>query len=204
MPVFISGGGTNAVHQLSYGNVSQATVNFLQGQLASMQSTPYFQGFYNVAQQQFENINGEAARRIADTVIRNSESLFQNNVIRSLSTMEQLQVAPLVMQRWLMTSELLRNQAALGRIDGYKETYVNKDPGMNGIFQRDWRLLNQGVVREVEDGDWMVKQCFEEWKDTETPLTVSQRVDVFDSISFAEAYVKAREEDPTSPYGDFM
>lgn len=204
MPVFISGGGTNAVHQLSYGNVSQATVNFLQGQLSSMQNTPYLQGFYAVAQQQFENINGDAARRIADTVIRNSDSLFQENVIRSLTTIEQLQTAPLIMQRWLMTSELLRTETAKGRINGYNETYVNKDPGMNGVFHRDWRLLNQGVVKEVDDGDWMVKQCFEEWKDNEIPLTVSQRVDAFNAISFAEAYVKAREEDPTSPYGDFM
>jgi hypothetical protein len=118
--------------------------------------------------------------------------------------MEQLQTAPLIMQRWIMTSELLRTEALKGRINGYNETYVNKEIGMSGVFHRDWRLLNQGIVHEVEDGDWMIKQCFEEWKDNEIPLTVSQRVDAFNAISFAEAYVKAREEDPTSPYGDFM
>lgn len=204
MPVFINGGGTNAVHQLSYGNVSQSTVNFLQSQLTSMQNIPYLQGFHALAQQQFENVNGETAKRIADAVIRNSDSLFQDNIVRNLSTMEQLQTAPLVMQRWLMTSELLRTEAAKQRIDGYKETYVDSDPGSNTIFQRDWRLLNQGLLIEQEDGDWMMRQYFEEWKDVETPLTISQRIDVFNSISFAEAFVKAREEDPTSPYGDFM
>lgn len=204
MPVFISGGGTNAVHQLSYGNVSQATVNFLQGQLASMQNTPYLQGFYAVAQQQFENVNGDLARRTADAVIRSSDSLFQDNVVRRLTTMEQLQTAPLVMQRWLMTSELLRNEALKGRINGYADTYVDQEPAMVGQFQRDWRLLNQGLINEVEDGDWVAKQYFEEWDENDAPLTISQRVDVFDAITFAQAYVKAREEDPTSPYGDFM
>lgn len=204
MPVFINSGGSNAIHQLSFGSVTQSTVNFLQNQLATIQNTPYLQSFLPVAQMQFENLNGESARRAAEAVIRNATALFEENVIRQLNTIEQLQTASLVMQRWIMTSTLLREQAAAGHIYGWRDTYVDHEPGMTGIFNTDYRRLNQGILQEVEDGDWKVTQYFEECPEGEEDLTISKKVDIFSSISFAEQFVKAREEDPTSPYGDFM
>lgn len=204
MPIFITGGGPLAVHQMSYGNTSQATVDFLQNQLQAIQATPYLASYAEVAKAQFEALNGDEARRLADGIMRSADSMYGDNVVRSLTSITELQTASLEMQRWLMTSELLRQMASANQINGWRETYVDRDPGLSGIYQADYRILHQGVARNVRDGDWMIKQFYEEQGDGEARLTLLQKQFIAQSISFAEYYTRKHEDDISSPYGDFM
>lgn len=204
MPVFLNSGNINAVHQMNYGGLSQNTLNFLQGQLEMVKTSPHFSGMYDAAKIQFETLNGEHAQRVADAVIRASKSVFDANIIQPLRTIEELQTANLNMQRWIMTSTFLRNEAAKGRINGYRDTYVDQNPGMVQEDCDDWCLMHSGLLYEVEGRDWEMKTYLVEYAEGDKPLTLSQRMDVFDSIQFAEAFVKAREDDPTSVYGDLL
>lgn len=204
MPIFITNGNINALHQMSYGNVTPTTIGFLQNQLSIIQNTPQLQGYYETAKLQFEAINGDTANRIADAVIRNNVAMYNPNVITCLSTIEQLQLAPVIMQRWLMTDPYIREQANNNRIYAWKDTYVDYEPELLPHERRDYRLLNQGLIETIEDGDWLAKQYFESYDENEKPLTISERIDILDSIAYAKAYIEEMEEDPTSPFGDLM
>lgn len=203
MPIFIDG-NVNTYHTNTFGAVSPQTVQYLNQQIQQLATNPAMQDQYQRSMRMFEQINGETAQRVARSIEMNNESMWSSNTMRPLRTIDELQTAPLIMQRWIMTSEHLRTLAMYGRINGYNETYVDAEPGAMGAEQQDWRLLNQGVVVDVPDADWRIANYYEVPPEGEHRLLLIDREAAFTAIEYAEMYARRMEDDPTSPYGDQM
>lgn len=203
MPIFVDG-NVGTYHSSTFGAVSPQTVQYLTNQVQQLASNPAMHEQYQRSRMMFEQINGETAQRVARAIEMNNQAMWNANLVRPLLTLEDLQTAPLIMQRWIMTNEYLRTMAQEGRINGYNESYVDAEPGLVGKEHTDWRLLHQGVLIDVPEADWRLENYYEEPPEGEHRLLLIDRENAISAAEFAEMHARRMEDDPTSPYGDMM
>lgn len=134
---------------------------------------PAFQAYVNQASQYFTNTISNVGRQFVDNAINtftrmdSSEALSvaraairvvntftQENVIYQPTTIDQLQSAPDVMVRWIMTHPELRKLHHEGRIEAYGDRYVDNQPdGLYGWKHRDYAIIHSGWIEEYKKGD---------------------------------------------------
>lgn len=142
--------------------------------------------------------HSEIARK-ARQAYRGVQNMYQSDVIQPLETMEQLQMAQLTMQRWLMTSITARQLRMENRIDGYSDTYLDIEPGRIGEQHTDWRRVNSGNVVETDTGFVAVQYFDEEWGG-EPGLAQDQQRAIQKSIRAMERHL-AEGKDVTNIFG---
>jgi len=157
------------------------------------------QGFFNQAASLYTMISTSDAVQALRNLTVKAENAWQSNTITYLNSIEQIQAAPIVMQRYIMAQEDLRKMYLNGEVSGYGETYENLHGDGVGAKHYDWRRVMDGIVT-VQDEGFQYTQYVEDTRD-DAELTVFEKVDILRTWNQIPDMLSAAEMDPTSPEG---
>lgn len=203
MATFIDAPGTSAFHKGMFGTLSNASMNYLQTQLQSLSQLggDYGRNIYQSALQAFEAINGNSAIHAAKALLSQTADMVSEDTIKPLFTLEELQAAKPVMQGWIMTSPLLRKAWQDGRIEGYSDTYVDPEPGVEAENMLMYKRLWDGVFVPHKEQAWQYTDHGIQFSDNHDSLDIRDVANILQAQWRAESIYEEGEDDPTSQYG---
>lgn len=123
------------------------------------------------------DVNAVAQARAAMAYV---DSYFQKDVVRRLTTIEEVQNAPNSMVRWLMTEPEFRARYHEQRCAGYGERYIDIQPGKVKEDHDDWCRVNSGVIDfDRDEGPLLTCYVVGDVEDEDdVQLSASQRLDI--------------------------
>ncbi len=203
MAQFIDAPQSSTFHKGLFGAVSDASLNYLQNQIASLRNIGGALGdqLYQKSIGMYESINGAHAVMTAKAILEQSNAAVKPDIIRDLRTMVDFQTAKPVMVNWMMTSTAIRQAWMDGRINGWSDTYVDPEPGKIGEQMTAYRQLHQGVLKDHHEASWVSSQYFEEFPSGENRLDIRDLCNIFSAQERVENLIALGGEDPTSEYG---
>lgn len=198
----IISGGTAAWDAIAYGQQNPSNLQYFKNQLQSIGQTLNDQAkdFYKDIHDIYDRFTNSDAMRLMRTAMKSAASLFNDNIIRPLTDIDQLQNASYQMQRWVMANPVIRQMYHDQQCDGYSDTYTDNEPNKLGNDHYDYRRVMQGVVVCNEDNEYF-ETYLEDLLPGDRELTVDEQSDIFVTWDILEAMIKAKQEDPTSQYG---
>jgi len=124
--------------------------------------------------------------------------LFDSDTIRPLHTLEEFQHAKARMRRYVMANPELRSMFHKQRIEGYGSSYEDLEPDRIGANHYDYRRVMDGVVEIDESGDWSSTTYFDELRDGDRDLLLSEQVNISLTWEMAEYHLARKCGDMTS------
>lgn len=202
----IISGGLDAWDALAYGEQNPANLNYFKSQLQNIGNTltDFGRQFYADAERIYDNFNGSHAMQILRNVTKAAKTLFQPNIVKSIFEMDDMQMASVVMQRWIMANPVVRQLYHDQRCEGYSDTYVDLHPGDIGEKHYDYRRVMDGMIQENEDGSWFAKFYADEILEGDKELIHEDKVNILSTWEIVEMFMKAGEKDPTSQYNSSL
>lgn len=204
MAQFIQG-GADAFNALAFGQVHPNTSSFIDNVMSRpMQVTSEIgRSFMEMAHQTYDRVRNSDTARIMAAVRRQFSTRWDEDVIKSLQTLDGIQAPPMVMKRWIMASpdirELYHNQAC----DGYSGDYVDAQPGKIGEEHYDYRRVMDGIVQENEDG-WFFDEYIEDTIEGDRELTAEDQSAILVTWDAAKTMLTKGQSDPTSRWNAFL
>lgn len=199
-------GGTNAFDHMLYGAPSPEIHHFVNN--LHQQVTPMLtQEGLNFVQQtrnEWSKFFGEDAARLARAGARRIASLWDDNSIRQLVDIAQLQQAPVIMQPFLMAQPDIRQAYLDQKVDGYSDTYVNEHGTAVGEDHYHYQCVMSGIVTDTEDDEWKAVTYFLEHEKVEDELNFDQKLDVLCSWNELLLRYRTGRDDPTSKYNSAL
>ena len=169
--------------------------------------------FIERAKSLYEQAYNSQAMLAAKAAIRATKGLFHPNAIIQLDSIEELQSAQPVMQRYLMANPLVRQLYFEQRIDGYSDTYVNVHGKVIGENHYDYRRVMDGVIVDHElhtiltgktlDEDhpeWTATTYFEDLLEDDRDLTAVEQADMINNYRLQAIAIQSLK-DPTNLFG---
>ena len=197
-------GGNEAINAFIYGVESnQGTLNFLRNQVMnfSQNVTEAGQQFFARGQQIFEQFNGAEAVRLARAALSKVSNILKPDIIWQMKTIEDVQSANFMMQRFVMAMPEIRQLHIEQRIDGYSESYFNPWPNDVGVMHQDYRMVMTGMEQESEDGESTFVTYFDELSEGDRALTFDEKIEIRSVWDMLRPQLEAGSPDPTSIFG---
>lgn len=111
------------------------------------------QTHYQRACELWQSLNNDRLNAMARSLTRTVKGLFHPNAIVPMTTIEDVQKAKPVMQRYMMAHIGIRKLYHLQRCDGYSDSYVDHSPGVVGNDHYDYRRVMGGIVQDYKDDE---------------------------------------------------
>lgn len=198
-------GGVDTFNALALGQLHPQTEQFLQTQAAEAMNSPtlsqYGRQFYEQGQSLFQRLAESRAAQYVKAAQRAVRSIWQNNDVRVLTTIAEMQWAPPAMQRWIMAEPTVRQMYHQQRLEGYDGSYQDAYPNDIGEDHYHYRRVMDGVVQFNEGDDepeWSATTYFDELDPDEAQLEFSEQEDILDTWTNIVAKIREGKEDPTS------
>lgn len=196
-------GGDEAFDALIYRNNQQNAQHqaFIQQRLDNLISNQSGMGnfdFFQKAKEMYDRIYSSEAMTIARAAIAQVGHMFQEDNIRFLNTLVDIQNAPRTMQRWIMANPVVREKYHAQQCDGYSDTYVDVFPGLLKEHHYDYRRVMNHVVQEDEQHGWSVSHYVEDIFDGDRELELFEKAHILNTWEVIEGFMHAGDSDPTS------
>lgn len=153
------------------------------------------QRFVDRAKAAYEEFQNSGIHRMAKVAVGLFNRQFHPNDITPLETIEDIQCAMPVMQRYVMAQPDLRAKFHEQKCDGYSGSYIDTAPGEVGEKHRDWRRVMTGMVVMVNDPDkpydWESTQYSDDEDTTEAPLTFREQCNIIPTWKLAKLALQA-------------
>lgn len=194
-------GGSQTFDALAYGDPHPGTVAFFQNQMENLSQYAGQVGeqFIQSAQDLYSRFNHSTAMRYARAAKRSLGSIFQNDAVRQLASIAELQQAPPVMQRWIMAEPTTRKMYHRQMVEGYEGSYKDAFPNDVGESHYDYRRVMDGlVVDDPDTEDWVATTYLDEIFEGDHELEIDQQADIFYTWKMTKARILHGGSDPTS------
>lgn len=132
------------------------------------------------------------------------DSMWNTNNVYQCSSIEQIQTANPVMQRYIMAEPRLRDMFFKSSVEGYADSYTNFHGDAIGVKHYDYRRVVDGMLMEQPDETYQVSTFYEEIPEGDSELTLHQKVDLLRTWNLVNVALDANEMDPTSPVGNML
>ena len=205
MAVMISG-DNSVFNALVYGAGNQSGREYMAmlNQQFMQCLTPDLYNYYsNIGNTVYAGIDQTEAMNRLRMVGGQFMNMFQPDMVAYLQTMEQMQMAGLSMQRWIMANPQVRELYQQGVINGYSESYYDWEPNRNGAQQFDYRIVTNGVWVEDASGNYSMTDWNHGGPDTEE-LTFEEQHCIMKTWDNVLRQMELRQKDPTSVWNNDM
>jgi hypothetical protein len=203
-----------------FGEPHQGTLSYLRDRVEryAPRISELFNGFFEDSRDAYERYNGERALRRIRSRVRQSADPMRKDVIRPLYTIESIQNAKPVMQRYLMANIMSRILYEQQAIDGWSDSYRTAHPERRGFDDPDFMRVIDGVVwtedrhgikndfnrlGEGEDA-FVLYSDMNAPVDDERDLDVIEQGDIHSTWDVLEAMYQAKKKDPSSVLNENM
>lgn len=185
----------------AYGAPSRSTVQFLQQQFQDPSRALMFanSSFVERARNMFEENYSDAALARLEAVRRSLRKTWDLDDIRPLLSVEEMQNAKPVMQRWIMANPFIRKLYKEGRVAGYGDSYIDHKKQGIGADHYDYRLAMSGFATFNDEDGWTATTYGDELLDGDVRPTFAEQIDIFQTWCEAEGHLLHGKRDITSP-----
>lgn len=131
--------------------------------------------------------------------------LWQQDTIRPLTTISEMQLSPPVMVDWVMAHPYIREKYHEQSIAGYDQYYRDDSPDIHDDSYYKYREAIHGLFIPSSDPDSEEEIChdfLDEFEDS--VLDFSDRVTINEAWQGVIAHIKAGKEDPTSSFNAML
>ena len=198
--------GPQAFDMLLYPEQSPLNSMYIQEQLSRFSNTLTEAGqrFMSESKKIYEQIQDSELLQKTRAAIRTVQGYFHPNAIVSLETMESMQAASPVMQRYIMAMPEIRELYQKQLIYGYQDTYADVHSGV-GVEHYDYRRVMTGMAYDTHEGEeWCVSIYPDELIEGDRELLFTEKCDILRTWDYASIFLAAAEKDPTDPLGGEM
>ncbi len=188
------------------GRANSSVLSYMNQQL--QQYAPFIKddSFLKQGFEKLKMFTSEAYQRSLDAV---ANMLSYNQVtdnISFLDSLESLQHAPPIMQRYIMAHTPLRQLYLDGVLDGYDGSFENIRGDALGPDLYEWRRVNSGIInfvdKEDEEGNitttWSSTTYYDKIPEGDRDLTFDQRCIMKDTYAVIDRLLKESDSDLTS------
>lgn len=197
-----------------FGEPHPNTLSYLRDRVErhASRAMSIFDGFFDDAREVYERYNGESALRRIRSRVRKTADIYNYDVVRPLRTLEEIQRAKPLMQRYLMANILCRIAEENQQIDGYSDDYRNPFVGRKGFDDPDFmRVINGVIFLEDRPGidttdhenAWHAHQDLFD-HNGERDLDIIEQADILSTWDVMEMHMRAKKKDPTSVLNENM
>lgn len=202
----VHAGDTSSFDYLIFPNQNPANQISIQNQLQQFSQTLTDTGrkFLEASATIYQQIHDSDVARMARAALRSAKGIFHPNQIMDLETLEELQSAQVMMQRYIMAQPDIRGLYNAQRCDGYSDTYVDIDPGAILDSHYDYRRVMDTVIQEEGEGEsysWFTRMYCEDLLEGDRELDFEERVSILGTWDVLKMFVQAGKEDPTNAWG---
>jgi hypothetical protein len=185
------------------GHLGQETVQWLGERSETMRSTLSGAAaqFFDQARSLYSMINVNDAIQALRNLTVKKDNVWNTNTILALSTIEQLQTANPIMQRFIMAEPRLRQMYLNNEVEGYSDTHVNLHGDRIGANHYDYRRVMDEVVIVTDDA-MEYNHYYESLAEGDGELTLHEKVDILKTWNMVQQMLDVADEDPTSPFGN--
>lgn len=197
----IINGGSIAWDAIAYGEQNSLNVDYFKNQLQNIGNNlnERVMGYYHDAQQIFHSFTNNDVLRTMRNAMKSASLLFQENIIKTIDTMDEIQNASLQMQRWIMANPVVREMYHQQRCDGYSDTYVDLQPNKIADNHYDYRRVMDGIfVSENNEDKFTI--YMEDLHEGDRELILSEQNDILTTWNIIEMFMSQGLKDPTSQY----
>lgn len=206
--ITVVNGDTDTFRALAYGRPDMTTINWCrereQQQLAVVD--PFIRN--NYIQQQgtvFGDFDIQGIANVARAVSHYVEEAWYVDNIRTLNTLEELQLPPVTMVKWIMACPEVRTRYHEQSLAGYDDLYVDLEPGKNGEDHYYYRRVVDGVFLEDKDtGDWTANEWVEELHEEEDLLDFTDQTMILATWRTMVRELDKNTYDPTSQFNAML
>lgn len=209
----ITSGSPEDFSTFMYGQKTAQTMEMLQNDYQAFINTMQMHGgqvgqyMIQQATREWELTNSIVAQNRAKAVLDAAGDARQRNEVYYCRTLEDLQVANPVMQRYLMANPTMRTALQEQTIDGYSGSYYDMEPGKSGMDHYDYRRVINGMVVDLplEEGQDFPTSKFtiisEELLPDDRELLFYEKCASLDAWDLQNMYMEMTEEDPSNKFG---
>lgn len=194
-------GDAGSFRAAAYGRPNEMTVNFLQQQFDNPSRALNLASstFYERSRTAFDANYGDEAMARLEAVRRALRATWDEDVIRPLLTLGELQQAKPAMQRWIMANPFVRKMYKQGRVAGYNELYLDHKKQGIGPEHYDYRLAMSGYAQFDDENDWVATTYCDDLLPGDVRPTFAEQCDIERTWAAAEFEMMFGSKDPTSP-----
>lgn len=188
----------NVMTMMNFPEISNQTREWVSQQLNNATSSinAVGQSFLNTAMASYQHLIDGSLTRGARKIARLVNGMAHPNSIIALDTIQAVQAAKPLMQRYVMACPEIRTIYHKQLCDGYSDSYVDHHPGMIGEDHYDWRRVMNGIVQTAEDGSWKVTEYFEDLAENDRELEAIEQFAILDTFDVVKQAI-AKRVDPT-------
>jgi len=189
---------------MAFGQAAASTVNYIQSEIsrAATVLTDFGQIGFQAAHEVFNRFHGEDAVRKARELSRRIGWVFKEDCVRPLVTLDAMQSAMPVMQRWIMACPEVRELYNRQECAGYAGSYIDIQPGAIADQHYDYRRVMDGMIQTDDDDKPFYTLYMDELLEGDSPLDLDKRVDVLNTWDHIRHILRKGVDDPTSIHGD--
>ena len=194
-------GGADVLDVMAGGRLDESAQEWFQQQAYALQNTVSgaAQQFFNQARDMYQTVSDTQAMQMLRNLTSRRNTVWSDSLVMALKSLEQMQTAGPVMQRYIMANPVARERYLNDTLEGYGDSYNNVHGDAIGHTHIDYRQVTNALV-EATDNGWVARNYFE-FSDT-TALSQSDRLNILNTWDLLEHYLDEGDEDPTSPYGN--
>lgn len=217
----IPNGSTATFNMLLYPDQHVNNQSYIQSRIAAVGQqlsgvvSDFGNAFLDRAKALYEQAYNSELMMAAKAAIRGAKGMAHPNSIVPLESIEELQSAQPVMQRYLMAMPYIRQMHFDQRIDGYADTYKNLHGTDIGHDHYDFRRVTNGILvddethalwygKEVSTDpnapEWTITQYIEDLVEGDRELNAMEQTDILNAWSL-QAMLVAALKDPTNIFG---
>lgn len=198
-----------ASHHLAIGGgfaaPSSQAMSYMQNcyqQVAQMPlMLPQLQQFVEQSKARFIEFTEGATSKILDSINNKVDMLFNQNRFKIITDVSEMQMAPDVMVKYIMSTPMLRQLYLDGSVVGYGDRYISTSDGI-AETHIDYRHCMNGMAQNnVEEGTWEVTNWYEPIAPVHN-FSFMDRSALYLTMRSVEAMLTEGEEDPTSEWGE--
>lgn len=201
MPVITSGYGT--LGSVLFGQPNSNTVNYFEQikEKINQKAGVYTDEFLKTSNQIFDSLYSSRALELARAAINKAGSLFDPDIIRQLTTIDEFQTAKSIMQRFIMANPVVRQMWFDNRCDGYSDTYIDHEQGLIGEDHYDYKMVMDGSLKfNEETQEYYFRDFKQDYREGDIDLTVHEKMTIMDSWNNINAIMALAGKDPTSAW----
>ncbi len=187
------------------GHLDTRTTSWMQERTANLMQTvsATTQNWFNKARTFYQTISESDAVQALRNLTAKADTSWMGNNIHFCNSIEQIQTANPIMQRYIMAEPRLRQMYLNQEVEGYAGSYENYHGSAFGVQHYDYRRVTDGMVMVNEEGfEW--NDFYEELPDNDRELSMFEKADIIRTWNLVNVALDAHEMDPTSPIGNLL
>jgi hypothetical protein len=160
--------------------------------------------FLNSVKQRFDQFNNGSLMRHVEALKFKAKNLWEEDTIRFLPTIGDIQQAKPIMQRWVMANPMIRMQHyENGGVSAYDGKYIDLEEFKIGKDHYDYRRVTNGLF--VKDGDNLsCTNYFEQVREGDV-LTILEQSSILNTWTVLEECLEGESGiDPVSPWNEML